>query len=135
MKIVNIEEENLNLLNDLSNFNEIFRKVLTYDNIRSQKSGFHLLSHPAFLGLTECNIRNIFLEKKWRKWETGEPGSLRDQFQTSLSFLKKFYEVKADGQHLSFNTFWQSSTWTIQRYVQLFFRKGYGITFSTTSCK
>ena len=37
MKIVNIEEENLNLLNDLSNFNEIFKKVLTYDNIRSQK--------------------------------------------------------------------------------------------------
>ena len=78
MKIVNIEEENLNLLNDLSNFNEIFKKVLSYDNIRSQKSGFHLLSHPAFLGLTECNIQNIFLEKKWRKWETGEPGSLRD---------------------------------------------------------
>ena len=34
MKIVNIEEENL--MNDLSNFIEIFRNVI-YDNIKSHK--------------------------------------------------------------------------------------------------
>ena len=33
MKIVDIEEENLH--KDLRNFDEIFRKVVTYDNIKS----------------------------------------------------------------------------------------------------
>ena len=39
----NIEEENsLYLLNELSNFNEIFREDVTYDNIKSpKKTGIH----------------------------------------------------------------------------------------------
>ena len=42
MKIVNTEEENLYLQIDLRIFNEIFRKDVTYDNIKShRKTGFH----------------------------------------------------------------------------------------------
>ena len=37
MKLVNIDEENLHLLNDLRNFNEFFRKNVIYDNIKSHK--------------------------------------------------------------------------------------------------
>ena len=38
MKIVNIDgEKSLYLLNDLRNFNKIFRKDVTYDNIKSYK--------------------------------------------------------------------------------------------------
>ena len=48
MKIANIEQRNSSyLLNDLRNFNEILRKDLTYDNIKSHKKpGFH----PFFRG-------------------------------------------------------------------------------------
>ena len=43
IKIGNIEEENsLYLLNELSNFNEIFREDVTYGNIKSpKKTGIH----------------------------------------------------------------------------------------------
>ena len=51
MKIVNIEEENLYLQNDLGNFNEIFRKDVTYDNIKSHKK----------IGLHSVLIRYIFV--------------------------------------------------------------------------
>ena len=37
MKIVNIDEEIFISLNNLRNFNEIFRKEKTYDNINSHK--------------------------------------------------------------------------------------------------
>ena len=37
MKIVNIDGENLYLLSDLRNFNDIFRKDVTYDNIEIKK--------------------------------------------------------------------------------------------------
>ena len=37
MKIVNIQEENPYLLNELRNFNKIFKKDVTYDNIKSHK--------------------------------------------------------------------------------------------------
>ena len=37
MKIVNIDRENFHLLNDLKNFNEIFRKDMTYAIIESHK--------------------------------------------------------------------------------------------------
>ena len=37
MKIVNIDEEIFISLNNLRNFNEIFRKKMTYDNINSHK--------------------------------------------------------------------------------------------------
>ena len=41
MKITNIDRK---LLHDLRNFNEIFRKDVTYDNIKSyKKPEFHLL--------------------------------------------------------------------------------------------
>ena len=57
--IVNIEVEVKHLLNELINFNEIFEKNVTYDNIKSYKiSGLHLslentfCEKPAFLGLT-----------------------------------------------------------------------------------
>ena len=45
MKIANIEQRNSSfLLSDLRNFNEIFRKDVTYDNIKSHKKpGFHPL--------------------------------------------------------------------------------------------
>ena len=37
------------LLNNLMNFNEIFRKDVTYDNIKiHKKPGFHLLFRNAF---------------------------------------------------------------------------------------
>ena len=38
-------------------------------------------------------------------------------------FLKKaFYKVKASGQHLSFNIFWQTSTWTYNKNKFLTFQ-------------
>ena len=37
MKIVNIEGENPHLLNEFRNFNKIFRKDVTYDNMKSHK--------------------------------------------------------------------------------------------------
>ena len=37
MKTLNIEEENLHFLNDLRNFNEIFKGDVTYDNINRYK--------------------------------------------------------------------------------------------------
>ena len=41
MKIVNIDGENLYLLRDLWNFNDIFRKDATYNNIKiKKKQGF-----------------------------------------------------------------------------------------------
>ena len=52
MKIVNIEEENLYLQNDLGNFNEIFRKDVTYDNNKSHKK----------IGLHSVFIRYILLQ-------------------------------------------------------------------------
>ena len=49
-----------------------------------------------------------------------------------LFFKKALYEIKASGLQLSFNRFWQSSTW-IQRYSQFrFFRKSAGNSFSNT---
>ena len=43
----------LYLLNDLSNFNEIFLKDVTYDNIKSRKkTGFHPLSRRYILEKT-----------------------------------------------------------------------------------
>ena len=43
MKRANIDRENSSyLLNDLRNFNEIFRKDVTYDNIKGhKKTGFY----------------------------------------------------------------------------------------------
>ena len=52
MKIVNIEENLLyrNLLNDLRNFNGIFKKDVNYDNIKShKKAGLHPLSEKSIL--------------------------------------------------------------------------------------
>ena len=45
MKIANIDRENSSyLLNNLRNFNEIFRKDVPYDNFKSHKKpGFHPL--------------------------------------------------------------------------------------------
>ena len=50
MKIANIEQRNSSyLLNGWGNFNEIFRKVVTYDNIKSYKNpGFHPLDDTFF---------------------------------------------------------------------------------------
>ena len=53
MKLVNIDEENLHLLNDLRNFNEFFRKNVIYDNIKShKKTGLHPLSRKYSYGKT-----------------------------------------------------------------------------------
>ena len=48
MKIANIEQRSSSyLLNNLRDFNEIFRKDVTYDNIKSHKKpGFHPLFKP-----------------------------------------------------------------------------------------
>ena len=48
MKIVNIEGKEFSyLLNDFRNFNEIFRKVEAYNNIKNHiKSGFDQIDHP-----------------------------------------------------------------------------------------
>ena len=46
MKIANTDRDILNeILNDLRNFNEIFRKDVTYDNIKSHKKP---VFHPLF---------------------------------------------------------------------------------------
>ena len=48
MKLVNNDKERL-LLNDLRNFNEIFRKDVPYDNIKShRKPGLWRLSENTF---------------------------------------------------------------------------------------
>ena len=54
MKLVNIDEENLHLLNDLRNFNEFFRTNVIYDNIKShkKKTGLHPLSRKYSYGKT-----------------------------------------------------------------------------------
>ena len=53
MKIVNIEGENLYTLDDWRNCNEVLRKDLAYDKIKSpKKTGFHSLPRD-----------HIFLEK------------------------------------------------------------------------
>ena len=45
MKIVNIEERTSYLLNEYRNLNEIFRKDVTYDNIKSHiKTGLQSFS-------------------------------------------------------------------------------------------
>ena len=44
MKIINIDGENLEELNKLRNFNEIFRKDVTYDDIKSNKNQVLTLS-------------------------------------------------------------------------------------------
>ena len=50
MIIVNIEVEVKYLLNELINFNEIFGKNVTYDNIKSYKiSGLHAFSQKHIL--------------------------------------------------------------------------------------
>ena len=49
MKIVNIDRENLYLLSDLRNFNDIFRKDVTYDNIKIKKKGLILSLKDTFL--------------------------------------------------------------------------------------
>ena len=42
MKIANIDRNSSYLVNDLRNFNQIFRKDMTYDNINShEKPGFY----------------------------------------------------------------------------------------------
>ena len=48
-KKVKIEEENRSyLLSDSMNFNEVFRKNVTYDNIKSHKNqGFTLRTSPS----------------------------------------------------------------------------------------
>ena len=55
MKIVNIREENPHLLNELRNFNEIFKKDVTYDNIKSHKKaqGFAIYLKNTFLEKTQ----------------------------------------------------------------------------------
>ena len=52
MKIINIDGENLEELNKLRNFNEIFRKDVTYDHIKSNKNQVLTLS-----------LEDMFLEK------------------------------------------------------------------------
>ena len=61
MKIVIVEEENLyeNLLNNLMNFNEIFRKNMIYENIKShQKAGLDPLFRKYIFGKT--NFRTYY---------------------------------------------------------------------------
>ena len=71
IKIVGIEEENL--LNDWSNFNEIFSQHATYDNIKSTKEqDFTLFLKNTFLEKPEaaeiqmCLNVNYFLQVRVR---------------------------------------------------------------------
>ena len=75
MKLANIDREILHLLNDLRNLNEILRKDVTYDNIKSYKNpGIHPLFRrysfgkpqgggvkltPAVLGLAKSKLTAI----------------------------------------------------------------------------
>ena len=52
MKIIIIDGENLEELNKLRNFNEIFRKDVTYDDIKSNKNQILIFS-----------LEDTFLEK------------------------------------------------------------------------
>ena len=52
MKIIIIDGENLEELNKLRNFNEIFRKDVTYDDIKSNKNQVLIFS-----------LEDTFLEK------------------------------------------------------------------------
>ena len=55
--------------------------------------------------LIKVQRQKYFSSKIMQKMRQG------NQFQLSFCFLKKaFYDVKASGQHLSFNVFWQTST-------------------------
>ena len=59
MKIVNIDGENLYLLRDLRNFNDIFRKDVTYDNIKiKKKTGPHPLFKRYIFGKTGGGVSN-----------------------------------------------------------------------------
>ena len=44
-----LKKLSLNLLNELGNFNEVFGKVVTYDNIKSYNKVFILSLEDAFL--------------------------------------------------------------------------------------
>ena len=51
MEIANIDRENLQVLRDLRNFKEIFRKDIAYNDIKShKKSGFLLLFRRYIFG-------------------------------------------------------------------------------------
>ena len=107
-------------------------RIHTLPNISSSKANQTM----KFGQLINWKVRNIFLKKSYKE----------DQFQRLVPrtswrlvpdlffiFEKSFYKVKASGLHLSFNIFWQISTWTynpnkpsnisgfmllIQRYAQ-----------------
>ena len=59
------------LLNDLRNFNEIFRKDVAYDNIKSpKKTRFHSLPRKHIFGKTtegEWNGSTVFLGLNWSR--------------------------------------------------------------------
>ena len=95
-----------------------------------------------FSQVIEYDKRNIFLQKSCRKWN-------RKTSYRLLLFKEAWYEVKASGLQLSFNMFWQSSTWhTIKTSYTLsscmnidpeicsilVFRKGSGNSISIAFC-
>ena len=58
MKIVNIEDKNLRLLNEMSSFNEISSKDVTNDNIKSHKKpGLHPFSEKHIFGKTPGGVK------------------------------------------------------------------------------
>ena len=79
MKRANIDR--VNLLNDLRNFNDdIFRKDMTYDNIKikkkTKKTGPHSLS-----------LKNTFLEKPWGECRTEPPRPFKES-NTNLNLIR-----------------------------------------------
>ena len=57
------------ILNDLRNFNEIFRKIVTYDNVKShKKAGFHHL------------FRKNMFEKTTEEGGGGKGGAIQNYF-------------------------------------------------------
>ena len=58
MKIVNIDVQNLCLLSDLRNFNDIFRKDVTYDIKKTKKTGPPPLSNRYIFGKVLNLIRS-----------------------------------------------------------------------------
>ena len=106
MKLAKYWQRNYSyLLNELTNFNEIFRKYVLYDNTKSQKKPrfspslwkIHFREGgvsnwpPAVLGLKEKRNTSIYLKKLWNViWSCN---SFRKDCQNGLQHLRTTYET------------------------------------------
>ena len=103
-------------------FKSCRRTVWKFQNLRGSQTGKQTITVRILLdiskgkgnqamkfgNLIEYNLRNIFLQKSYKKRN-------RETSSRSLS-EKALYEVKESGQHLSFNIFWKFSAWTCNKH-------------------